>query len=64
MVVTERAVERHVTSIFEKLDLVAGEGGTAECSPHSPICATERAADRFAGRLQDLCARRIRSPRK
>jgi DNA-binding NarL/FixJ family response regulator len=27
MVVTERAVERHVTSIFEKLDLVAGEGG-------------------------------------
>lgn len=25
--VTERAVERHVTSIFEKLDLVAGDGG-------------------------------------
>ena len=27
MVVTERAVERHVTSIFEKLGLVAGESG-------------------------------------
>jgi DNA-binding NarL/FixJ family response regulator len=27
MFVTERAVERHVTSIFEKLDLVAGETG-------------------------------------
>lgn len=27
LVVTDRAVERHVTSIFEKLGLAAGDGG-------------------------------------
>jgi hypothetical protein len=34
-----RLVERHVTTIFEKLDLTLSETLTAVCSPCSPTCA-------------------------
>ena len=52
LVVTERAVEKHVTSIFEKLRLAATRTTTGACSPCSPSCARSReprAVDHQAG---------------
>ena len=42
LVVTERAVEKHVTSIFGKLRLGADSDTTAACSPCSRSCAPSR----------------------
>ena len=42
IVVTERAVEKHVTSIFQKLHLAPLAIRTVACSPSSPSCAVRR----------------------
>ena len=49
MVVTERAVEKHVTSIFSKLGLASRERGssTGSCSSHIPQSLTHRLCRTF-----------------
>ena len=51
LVVTERAVEKHVTSIFAKLDLHQHAATTtAACSRCWPTCAPEKRSGLRAGR--------------
>ena len=54
IVVTERAVEKHVTSIFQKLGLPRRVTPIVACWPYSPICAVSSvvriAAPQDAGR--------------
>ena len=58
LVVTERAVEKHVTSIFSKLDLVNTPEDHRRCSPCLHTCAHER-----AHRLREAHLHHVSQPR-